>query len=165
MKSKSRFLLMAILGLLTGFLALFYGEPKPQVSMMQYDHSKHRGLACEVCHKGVETQTNATVPDSALCARCHNTSPDKSVAALEIWRITEKGNVSRWPVSYRLPSHVYFSHRRHVAGAKIQCVTCHGDMTTQKSPVVRPLKTLDMDRCMDCHKRENVVDDCAQCHK
>jgi Cytochrome c7 and related cytochrome c/Class III cytochrome C family len=165
MNSGWKFLVVAASGTVIGFLLVFFGEPKPKTAMLDFSHVKHQKLSCEVCHQGVRSQANGTIPTAGLCARCHNTSPDNTAVGLEIWRTAKKDDSRLWPVSYRLPKHVYFSHRRHVAIANLECVVCHGNMTVQNVPVVSPLKTLNMNSCIDCHRRKQVVDDCAQCHR
>lgn len=165
MNLRWNFLLMAVSGTLAGFLIFFFGGPKPKPIVLNFSHMKHLAIACEVCHQGVRSQSNAVIPSTTLCAKCHNTSPDNTRAGLAIWQATQKNAPWVWPVSYRLPHHVYFSHRRHVVLAKLECAACHGNMKAQKVPVFRSLKTLNMDRCMDCHRQKQVVDDCAQCHR
>lgn len=161
---KVRLFVLATSGILLGFFLVFFGESRPRAEMFKFDHSKHQALACQVCHQGVMTQEKARVPTTSLCAKCHATSPDTSQAGLSLWRASEK-NELRWPVSYTLPAHAYFSHQRHVLLAKLKCEECHGKMSSQKSVVTVPLMTLDMDRCLACHRKENATTDCARCHR
>jgi c(7)-type cytochrome triheme protein len=133
--------------------------------MLRFDHSKHPGIACEVCHRGILSQSNATIPAQSLCAKCHNVTPDKSTAGIAIWQKGEDGTRYTWPVSYRLPAHVYFSHRRHVEIARLTCENCHGDMSRRTEPVVTPLKQLVMNDCIVCHKGMKASTDCTGCHR
>lgn len=159
-----RFFVLATSGLLFGFLFAFYAEPKLEVAMLMFDHSQHQALACQVCHRGVMTQEKARVPGTALCAKCHTASPDTTEAGLTLWAASEKKEL-RWPVSYKLPTHTYFSHQTHAVAANLKCETCHGNMRSQQTVVSVPLKRLEMDSCLACHRKENASTDCASCHR
>ncbi len=155
-------LFLAVGGLALGFVVAFT-QPAPEVHELNFNHQKHQLIACDICHRGVMTQARATLPSTSFCTRCHATSPDPSPEGQKIW----SGAVSRWrwPVSFRLPRHVYFSHRRHAVLGQLSCSTCHAGMSAQTVPVTKPPKTWKMKDCLHCHETKNVVDDCAQCHR
>ncbi len=69
-----------------------------------------------------------------------------------------------WKRLYRVPPDVYFSHRRHVVLGEIECQTCHGDIGKSSMPPSRPLK-ISMKKCLKCHERRNVNNDCISCHR
>lgn len=165
MKSRLRFFLPAALGAAIGFALIFLGEPNAGVAMLGFDHSKHQAVSCQICHRGAMTQIKAGVPSSDICAKCHAVSPDDTPLGLDLWRKVEKKQQLRWPVSFQLQRHVYFSHNRHVAIAKLECETCHEDMSAQTVVVTAPTRTLNMDACVNCHQSKKVTDDCAQCHR
>lgn len=165
MTRRTQSLAIAVGGLVLGALLVFARRPNAAAELLRFDHSKHQAMACEVCHRGVTTRSEATIPGQGLCSKCHNTSPDRSPSGAAIWEAAEKGGRWAWPVSYRLPSHVYFSHRRHVELARLACRECHGDMSSRTTPVTEPLKQLDMNSCLGCHRRMNASIDCAHCHR
>lgn len=156
---------VSIAGLLLGLWAGFHFKTASNGPLLRFDHSKHPGIACDVCHRGVQIQSNAMIPSQSLCSKCHNVSPDKTPEGDAIWQKAEKGARYTWSVSYRLPAHVNFSHRRHVAIAQLDCETCHGDMSHRTTPVVTPLKQLVMNDCLACHRGMKASTDCTGCHR
>ncbi|MFQ5654026.1 MAG: cytochrome c3 family protein, partial [Planctomycetota bacterium] len=65
------------------------------------------------------------------------------------------------------PRHVFFSHRRHVSIAGLECTVCHGDMSRRALPVTEPdfpRRLWGMNRCVECHLEEEVSTDCLACH-
>lgn len=140
----------------------------PISQLAPFPHARHQRIGCAVCHSGVETAARAGLPDLGLCARCHATAPQGFSA--EIWPATAttpgaRDRASPWVRVTRVPDHVFFSHRRHVAVAALECASCHGTVTDAVDPLTRPARRLDMDGCIRCHRRENVSDDCLTCHR
>ncbi len=141
-----------------GWWALLPAVPARQPAA--FDHSRHARLACAVCHQGVETGTAAGLPEAELCRRCHAKAPDHAPKDA-----FEAGGRLRWAQLTRLPSHVMFSHRRHVALGRLECASCHGAIARLSEPPSRLLVRLDMKACLSCHRREGVTEDCAACHR
>ena len=56
---------------------------------------------------------------------------------------------------------VKFQHAPHIR-AKVECATCHGDMT-QATTADRLVKH-NMGTCLSCHRQNKVTEDCAACH-
>jgi predicted CXXCH cytochrome family protein len=77
----------------------------------------------------------------------------------------ESGEDIPWNRIYDVPGHVYFSHRRHVAVASVECATCHGDIASSTTPPPAPLNDISMAFCIDCHEKEKVTTDCNACHR
>lgn len=79
----------------------------------------------------------------------------------------------KWIQIHRLPEHVKFRHNRHVQ-ADLDCQTCHGPVERidklhlisdmEAGPVLLPTKTLEMGWCINCHRENNVSQDCLTCH-
>lgn len=144
-----------------GWWALLPSAPLAQPA--PFNHARHTALACAVCHSGVDSRARATLPPLELCRRCHATAP----AGFPEAAFTEAkgGGRFEWKRVTRLPEHVFFSHRRHVASGRLECASCHGDIGQQQRPPVRPPLRLDMDACLSCHRREGISEDCAACHR
>ncbi len=124
----------------------------PPAAMRQpigFPHVKHRAIACVVCHRGVSTASRAGIPDGAFCAKCHSALP-RDLAWVQVTRI---------------PPHVNFSHRRHVALARLDCSSCHGDVRGRQTPIGAMPVRLTMNTCLDCHRHEGAAEDCAACHR
>lgn len=140
----------------------------PAVPVMQplaFNHAKHTvALTCTVCHSGAVTGTQASLPSGDTCAKCHASAPP-SVSKASWLAIVPAAGPPRWVPVTRLPSHVLFSHRRHVALGGLACESCHGDIGTRTSPPTRVPIRLDMNTCLGCHRTEGASEDCAGCHR
>jgi len=138
------------------------------VQPISFPHKAHTKAAdCTLCHHGVRDQAIAGLPSPALCSGCHarapGTNPSKAEQAKWDKFITLP---SPWVRYAELPSHVFFSHRRHVTMGALDCATCHGDMEHRTAPPSRALKPLPKMRdCIGCHKKESVSVDCTACHR
>lgn len=135
----------------------------PIAQPVAFNHARHERLACVVCHRGVETGARATVPQANVCLNCHATPPPRVVPA--IWDEAARSGRFGWVRVTNVPGHVMFSHRRHVAVAKLECASCHGDIGRQSAPPARAPLRLDMSACLSCHQREGASADCAACHR
>lgn len=131
---------------------------------VSFPHSKHQGIACAVCHSGVETAARAAIPQGDLCARCHARAPE-GIGDTAAWAQVAGGRQIPWRRVTRLPEHVAFSHRRHVTLARLACESCHADIGQRATPPVGPPLRLDMNTCIGCHRQERASEDCAACHR
>lgn len=152
---------------------------------IEFPHKTHiaLNLPCTSCHQRAEKDTVAGRPPTALCIACHAGAESKSEEIRKLKAYGEKGEDIPWQRVWRLPTHVFFSHRVHVAIAKLDCQSCHGPMETLDRPPPRPLKTLAMDDCIGCHLKsmsaaraanmthatevriKRLVNDCNACHR
>jgi class III cytochrome C family protein len=124
----------------------------PPASIRQpidFPHAKHQPVDCAVCHRGAPTSARAGIPDATFCAKCHSTLP-RTIAWVQVTQI---------------PSHVMFSHRRHVTLGRLDCASCHGDMRTRRTPPDAAPVQLTMTTCLSCHRHEGAAEDCAACHR
>jgi len=128
---------------------LVAAPPAPMHQPIAFPHVKHQGVACAVCHRGVTTAARAGIPSAAFCAKCHSALP-RDIA---------------WVQVTRLPSHVNFSHRRHVTLARLDCASCHGEMRERRTPMGAAPIQLTMTTCLSCHRQEGAAEDCAACHR
>ena len=113
-----------------------------------FSHKKHAPLKlpCTGCHAGAEAQGQAGFPALEKCQVCHKD------LALKI----PSNRV------YKLPDFVIFSHSRHW-NAKIDCRTCHGDVSQQDT--VSVFRSTKMFACVECHKEKNATQVCTACHE
>lgn len=132
-----------------------------------FNHAKHieNGMTCTDCHLGVESQAKATFPTLATCLTCHEAALTQSGEEEKIRRLAAAGKEPAWIQITRMPAHVYFSHRRHVQLAKLECATCHGPMEKTSAPPTRPFRELDMETCIGCHQQKQARTDCNDCHR
>ena len=68
------------------------------------------------------------------------------------------GNIKATPIEWvkvhNLPDFVYFNHSQHVAVGKVQCQTCHGEITNMDE--VHQFAALNMSWCINCHRQTDV---------
>lgn len=142
---------------------VYFLPPAPLAQPIAFNHAKHAGMGCGVCHRGAFEQARAGIPDAAVCLKCHATAP-RAAAAVK-WEEVGRAQPIAWVRVSHLPEHTMFSHRRHVSIAGLDCSSCHSDVGTSASPPRRAPVRLDMDACIGCHMGEAVSQDCAVCHR
>ena len=177
-------------GMLVILLAWGYwaGWVEPAVKQpIEFSHKAHLELKepkfqCTTCHDRAEKGPVAGRPSTKKCLSCHSGGEAKSAGEKKLQAFGEKGGEIPWQRVWRLPSHVYFSHRTHVADAKVKCQTCHGPMETLVRPPARALKKVAMNDCIGCHEKwewpkekeaepvkvasaRRISTDCNACHK
>jgi len=74
------------------------------------------------------------------------------------YKKNKKGEIMAKPVKWvkihNLPDFVYFNHSQHTAVGKIQCQTCHGEITAMDE--VHQFAPLNMGWCINCHRTTDV---------
>jgi hypothetical protein len=125
---------------------------------IEFPHKTHLELKdpkleCTTCHDRAAKSAAAGRPSTKKCLSCHSGAEAKSAEEKKLQAFGENGREIPWQRVWRLPSHVFFSHRTHVALATVRCQTCHGPMETLTRPPARPLKVLAMNDCIGCHER------------
>jgi len=143
-------------------------EARASEQPIQFNHQKHTEgleLECSQCHEGVEDRVRATLPGVEVCIGCHEEAVTDSPEEAKIRDYYGRGEEIPWQRLYRVPRHVFFSHRRHVHVARVACATCHGEMGTQTQPPAAPLKRIAMKGCLTCHRARGARIDCVSCHR
>lgn len=135
----------------------------PVIQDLSFNHAKHAALTCAGCHTGIQTTERAGFPEPAICAKCHASAP--ATVASANWDRFQAVGVRFWKPVTRVPDHVMFSHRRHVALAKLACASCHGNIGERSTPPERTPARLEMDTCIGCHRAEGASEDCTGCHR
>lgn len=134
---------------------------------IEFNHKKHveeNGLACAECHEFAEDNAFSGLPSAELCAFCHAEAQGESAEEQRLVQLLEEGAPLNWKPLFREPPHVYYSHRRHVGVAELDCQICHGTFAETTAPPAK-VKRLTMEDCLDCHRREGVSEQCTACHR
>lgn len=149
-----------------------------------YSHKVHAGqnqISCLYCHGGAMEGKHANIPSVNVCMNCHMTINEYTGSAGKLYRedgtevngtaeiqkiyaasgwdpatkkYTGKGQEIAWTKIHNLPDHVFFSHAQHVNAGKVQCQTCHGEIT--KMDEVYQFADLSMGWCINCHRTTKV---------
>ncbi len=146
------------------FLVPVMGRGAKQPIRFNHKTHKEQGLECTMCHQYVRERTFAGSPRIEVCLECHEEPITESPEEAKIQQYAEEKKKIPWVPLDRMPKHVFFTHRRHVLVAGIQCETCHGKIGETVKPPSRPLKMLSMNDCMDCHRKTGADNDCLACH-
>ncbi len=143
------------------------GNPEAGMQPIAFNHAKHlaAGLECSQCHTGTQTSEHAGLPPLETCMGCHEAALTQSHEEARLRSFAAAGREIPWRPVTRVPSHVYFSHRRHVALGKITCAVCHGAMENVTAPPHAPLRAITMESCIQCHQKNQARTDCNDCHR
>jgi hypothetical protein len=159
------------IGLLALAAALLVAIPlrtPPVAQPVAFNHRKHTKdlkFECQFCHQHVTTSAHAGLPDAKVCVMCHQVRRGTSPEAARVTELLARGDSLRFQKLFRLPSHVNFTHRRHVGIATLPCENCHGAISDTERPPERPLVTIRMAVCLDCHRAKGQSLDCIACHR
>ncbi len=147
-----------------------------------YSHKVHAGvnqISCLYCHGGAQESKHANIPSVNVCMNCHLAINEYSGGTLYTAEGEEVNGTSEiqklykyagfvagknwdannakpieWVKVHNLPDHVYFNHSQHVTVGKVQCQTCHGEVT--KMDEVKQFAPLSMGWCVNCHRESQV---------
>jgi hypothetical protein len=134
---------------------------------IQFNHRIHvvdNDMSCSECHVYYEKQTFSGLPTRETCAFCHDEPIGQSPKEQRLVEMLQSGAPLEWSRLFKQPRHVFYSHRRHVVVAGLECETCHGDIAETESPP-RSVRNLVMDDCLSCHEQEHAQTDCTTCHR
>jgi len=158
-------------------------QPAQPIFYSHKVHAGINQISCLYCHGSAWDSKTAGVPSVNICMNCHKaineyTKGPKLLTAegeevngtQEIAKIykaagfdpakpnswdASKAKPLEWVKIHSLPDHVFFSHAQHVRAGKVQCQTCHGEITAMDE--VKQASELSMGWCINCH-RETKVD-------
>ncbi len=164
----NRFLLLLVVAVLgAGAWAFFdsfsnigYAPTQP----IPFSHKVHAGvnkIPCLYCHSSAERSRHATVPAGNVCMNCHIVVATDKPNVQKLASLYQAGQVVPWVRVHRLPDHVYFPHKWHVAKG-IACQQCHGAVETMD--VVKQVQPLKMGWCITCHRQNKATQECSACH-
>ena len=129
-----------------------------------FSHKIHAGtnkIPCLYCHSSAERSRHATVPAVNVCMNCHSVVGLDRPGIQKLNSYAKAEQVVPWVRVHRLPDHVYFPHKWHVAKG-IACQKCHGPIETMD--VVKQEAQLKMGWCISCHRLNKVTTECNACH-
>lgn len=149
-----------------------------------YSHKVHAGINqinCLYCHGGAWESKHAAIPSVNVCMNCHKSITEYKGEPMydeegmvingtaQIQRLYEYAgfdpkNPDAWDPSmakpipwkkiHNLPDHVYFNHSQHIRAGKVQCQSCHGEITAMDE--VKQVSELSMGWCINCHRQTKV---------
>jgi len=149
-------------------LPIIATRPSPVPQPVAFNHLKHTtdlGLNCEFCHVYVRSGAHAGLPDANTCKMCHQVPQGSSEEAARLTELIGQGDPVQFNKLFRLPSHVYYTHRRHAGIAELECHNCHGAIAETERPPEQPLVRITMAFCLDCHREQDQSLDCNACHR
>jgi cytochrome c2 len=147
-----------------------------------FSHKVHPGInqiSCLYCHGNTQDGKQANIPSINICMNCHmgineykgpqlyTAEGDEVNGTNEIQKLYKyagfefgkawdpsKAKPIEWVRIHNLPDHVYFNHSQHVMVGKVQCQTCHGEVT--KYDEMKQFADLSMGWCINCHRETQV---------
>jgi menaquinone reductase, multiheme cytochrome c subunit len=134
---------------------------------IQFNHQAHQDLECTGCHEFAESEAFSGLPTLDLCMMCHETPLTENLEEEKIRILANQGQPVHWQRLFQQPGHVFYSHRRHVSIAGLECNECHGDMGNSTVPPTH-VHNLTMDDCISCHETRGVRGEgeyCVDCHR
>lgn len=145
-------------------------------------HAGINQINCLYCHGSAWESKTAGIPAVNICMNCHKSineyvkgpklydeSGEEINGTAEIAKLYKAAgfdpkNAASWDPSqakpiewvkiHNLPDHVYFNHSQHVKTGKVQCQTCHGEITAMDE--VKQASELSMGWCVNCHRNTKV---------
>lgn len=136
------------------------------VQPIAFNHQKHtESLECETCHEYVKQSAHSGLPGLSTCLGCHEEPQTESPEEKKIAGLAATGADQVFRKLMHLPDNVFYTHRRHVGIAGIECATCHGAIAQTTSPPEAPLVRITMDFCIACHREKGVSTECTHCHR
>lgn len=146
-------------------------------------HAGINQINCLYCHGSAWDSKTAGIPSVNICMNCHKAVSEYTKGpklydeehneingTAEIAKLYKaagfdptkpnawdpsKAQPIEWVKIHNLPDHVFFSHEQHIRAGKVQCQTCHGEVTGMDE--VKQFTDLSMGWCVNCH-RETKVD-------
>jgi hypothetical protein len=137
-------------------------EPAQPIAFSHKIHAGDYRIDCLFCHSGARRSTVAGIPSVQFCMGCHKTIAFTRPEIARLRGYWEAKTPVRWTRIVKEPDYVFFNHFPHVNKA-IRCQECHGPVETTVR--VRLDHSLNMDRCVACHRQRGASIDCYTCHR
>lgn len=157
-------------------------QPEQPIFYSHKVHAGINQINCLYCHGAAMDSRHAIIPSVNVCMNCHKTinayekgpklyredgtevNGTKEIEKLYSYAGFDPKNANAWDPSkakpiawtkiHSLPDHVYFNHSQHVKAGKVQCQSCHGEITNMDE--VYQFSELSMGWCVNCHRDTKV---------
>jgi len=157
-------------------------EPKQPIYYSHKVHAGINQINCLYCHGSAWDSRHAAIPAVNICMNCHKAinsyekgpklydekgneiNGTNEIEKLYKYAGFDPKNPTKWdpasskPVEWirihNLPDHVYFNHSQHIRAGKVQCQSCHGEITAMDE--VKQVSELSMGWCINCHRNTKV---------
>ncbi|MCB2153692.1 cytochrome c family protein [bacterium] len=129
-------------------------EPTQPIAFSHKLHAGKLGMDCLYCHSNADKSAHATIPAVDACMGCHSVVRTDRPEIQKLTKYFEDGKPVPWDRIHRVPDHVHFSHKAHVA-AGVACQTCHGPVETMET--LRQFAPLNMGWCVSCHRNDDYL--------
>jgi cytochrome c2 len=157
-------------------------EPVQPIYYSHKVHAGINQINCLYCHGAAMESKHAAIPSVNVCMNCHKqinsyekgpklyrTDGSEVNGTREIEKLysyagfdpknkeawdPSKAKPIAWTKIHSLPDHVYFNHSQHIKAGKVQCQTCHGEITNMDE--VYQFSELSMGWCVNCHRNTKV---------
>lgn len=159
-------------------------QPEQPIYYSHKVHAGINQISCLYCHGSAWDSKHAAIPSVNVCMNCHKAiqayekgpklydengkeiDGTAEIQKLYTYAGFDPNNAAKWDPSqikkpiewvkiHNLPDHVYFNHSQHIRAGKVQCQSCHGEITAMDE--VKQVSDLSMGWCINCH-RESKVD-------
>jgi cytochrome c2 len=157
-------------------------QPEQPIYYSHKVHAGINQINCLYCHNSAMDSKHATIPSVNVCMNCHKTistyekgpklfkedgtevNGTREIEKLYSYAGFDPKNAAAWDPSkakpihwtkiHNLPDHVYFNHSQHIKAGKVQCQSCHGEITEMDE--VYQFSELSMGWCINCHRDTKV---------
>lgn len=157
-------------------------EPEQPIFYSHKVHAGINQISCLYCHGNAWESKHAAIPSVNVCMNCHKAinkyekgpklyredgsevNGTAEIQKLYKYAGFDPANPNAWNASmakpiqwvkiHNLPDHVFFSHAQHIRAGKVQCQTCHGEITGMDE--VKQVSELSMGWCVNCHRQTKV---------
>jgi len=157
-------------------------QPEQPIFYSHKVHAGINQINCLYCHGAAMDSKHAIIPSVNVCMNCHKTitsyekgpklfredgtevNGTKEIEKLFAYAGFDPKNANAWDPSkaktpdwtkiHNLPDHVYFNHSQHIKAGKVQCQSCHGEITNMDE--VYQFSELSMGWCVNCHRNSKV---------
>jgi cytochrome c551/c552 len=157
-------------------------QPEQPIYYSHKVHAGINQINCLYCHGNAWESRHAAIPSVNVCMNCHKSinsyekgpklyaaNGEEINGTAEIQKLykyagfdpskpnnwdASKAKPIEWVKIHNLPDHVYFNHSQHIRAGKVQCQTCHGEITQMDE--VKQFSELSMGWCINCHRQTKV---------
>jgi hypothetical protein len=157
-------------------------QPEQPIFYSHKVHAGINQINCLYCHGAAMDSKHAAIPSVNVCMNCHKTintyekgpklfkedgtevNGTREIEKLLGYAGFDPKNAAAWDPSkakpivwtkiHSLPDHVYFNHSQHIKAGKVQCQSCHGEITNMDE--VYQFSELSMGWCVNCHRNTKV---------